>query len=428
MKVSIVGGGIVGCAIALEMRRRDHEVTVIDRNGEVGHGSTAASVGIVRRFYSQPGMIAMAHEGAFLWADWSSYIGPIDDDPAVFHRSGMLFVPPRMNDAVHAIVAEMKKIGVKASVLSADEVTERFPFLDTASSFPPRPAGDPDFFETTGRRIEGAVFEEDAGYVVSPSLATRNLRSAGEREGVRFLLHHEVREIRRIGSGRFRLETIQGSPIDSEVVVNASGPHSGKVNALAGVRLPLETRPLRQEVHTLPNPLFGEAAGATLPALGDMDGGIYARPEAAGRDIVIGSTDPECDELEWVDDPDDFPQHITETWWQRQCLRLMKRFPEVRLGPARGLAALYDVTVADWYPIVDRTDLPGYYVCIGTSGSSFKTAPVLGQLLAQIIEACEGGQDRNSIRVTLPRVGVSIDTRFLSRLRGDMETTGTVIG
>jgi len=88
------------------------------------------------------------------------------------------------------------------------------------------------------------------------------------------------------------------------------------------------------------------------------------------------------------------------------------------------------VTLRDWYPIVDRTSLPGYYVCIGTSGSSFKTAPVLGRLVAEIVDACESGRDTDSepVRLHLPRAGVSVDTGFLSRLRGEIRTTGTVIG
>lgn len=231
-------------------------------------------------------------------------------------------------------------------------------------------------------------------------------------------------------SGGFRVDFGDGGSVETEVVVNAAGPHSARVNQLAGVELPLETRPLRREVHALANPLHGEAGGAGVPVVGDLNGGIYFRPEAGGRDLIVGTTDPECDEPEWVDDPDDYTEGVTETYRQRQCLRLMKRFPEVRLGPARGLAALYDVTVRDWYPVVDRTDLPGYYVCIGTSGSSFKTAPVLGRLMAEIVDACEAGRDtdRHPIRLELPRAGVSVDTRFLSRLRGDIRTTGTVIG
>ena len=63
MQVCVIGAGVIGCAIALELRRRGFDVTSVDKNGDAGHGSTSSSCGIVRRFYSQPGMIAMAHEG-----------------------------------------------------------------------------------------------------------------------------------------------------------------------------------------------------------------------------------------------------------------------------------------------------------------------------------------------------------------------------
>ena len=429
MRVAIIGGGVVGCGTALELQQRGFQVTVLDKNGEVGHGSTSASCGVVRRFYSQPGMIAMAQEGACVWADWATYLGPIDDDKAVFHRPGMLFIPPRIDAEVRRIVTEMKKLRIEVSILSADQVAERFPFLDPVSQNPPRSPDDPSFFSTAGRPIEGAVFEKGAGYVVFPGLATRNLRDAGERDGVQFLLNREVQGITRPGSGVFRLEVQGGAVIESEIVVNVSGPHSGQINRLAGVELPLETRPLRREVHTLANPVFREGGALELPVCADLESGMYFRPEGNERDLIVGTMDPPCDELEWVE-PDDYNEGITETYWERQTLRLMKRFPSVRMGPKRGVANLYDVTVKDWYPIVDRTDLPGYYVSIGTSGSSFKTAPVLGRLMAEIIQSCESGRDTDlyPLPFTLPRAGVTIDPRFVSRRRGEIESMGTVIG
>jgi sarcosine oxidase subunit beta len=430
MKISVIGAGIVGCATAWELSRRGFEVVVLDRLGEAGHGSTSASCGIVRRLYAQPGMIAMAHESLQIWAGWDSYIGPIGEETIVFHRPGMLFIPPRLDDPIKRTVAEMQRLGIKASILSAEEVTGRFPFLDTASHFPPKPADDPAFLDPTGRRLDGAVFEEDAGYVVSPGLATHNLRLAAERDGVRFLLNREVTQVESVGSRRFRLRLMDGEAVESDAVVNAAGPHSSKVNRLAGVTLPLEIRPLRREVHALANPRHDPGGGLKVPVVGDLDGGIYFRPETGGRDLIVGSTDPECDTFDWVEDPDRFETGITDLYRQRQCMRLMKRFPEVRLGPRRGLAAMYDVSVKDWYPIVDKTDLPGYYVCIGTSGSSFKTAPVLGRLTAEIVEACEGGRDTDGdpIQLSLPRIETTIDTRFLSRLRGRLQSSGTVIG
>ncbi|MAG58479.1 MAG: FAD-dependent oxidoreductase [Planctomycetes bacterium] len=428
--VAVVGAGIVGCAIGLELARRGASCTVIDRNGEVGHGSTSASCGIVRRFYSTPTMIAMAHEGAHTWADWAGYLGvPEDSGIAHFERPGMLFIPPAIDDRVRAVVGHMRDLGVEVELLSKEEVEERFPFLDASSHSPIRQPDDDSFFDDTGRPIAGAVLEPDAGYVVSPQLATTDLRRAGDEAGVRFRLGRAVTEISRSGDG-FRISLQDGSVVRAGVVVNAAGPHSAIVNELAGVSLPIETRALRREVHAMDNPLFSAAAGSPVPILGDVDSGIYLRPEARGREFMVGSLDPECDEKEWVTDPDDFDETCSRQAFERHALRLMKRFPEVTLGSCRGVAGLYDVTLRDWNPILDRTDEPGFYVAMGTSGSSFKTAPVIGMALAELIQAGEAGRDhdRDPVGLTLPRTGAEIDLGFFSRNRGAHASSGSVLG
>jgi sarcosine oxidase subunit beta len=373
-------------------------------------------------------MIAMAHEGWHIWADWRSFVGDIEGDLIEFPRPGMIFIPPRLDASVLATAAEMQRIGIKAHVLSPAELKDRFPFLDVSSYYPPTPVSDPRFFEPSERQIEGAVYEENAGYVVFPALVAQNLRQAAERAGVVFRFNRRITAIEPGATRRFHLELAGGESLDADVVINVAGPHSGIVNRMAGVTLPLETRPLRREVHAQTNPLY--ESGVPLPIVGDLDGGIYFRPESRGRDIIVGSTDPQCDVLEFVDDPDNFDRGVTQLYRERQSLRLMKRVPSVTLGRPRGIADLYDVTLQDWYPIVDSTDRPGYYVCIGTSGSSFKTAPVLGMLTAQIVEACESGRDTDAapIQLELPRIGISVDTRFLSRNRATLQTTSTVIG
>ncbi len=431
MHACIVGGGVIGCAVALELRRLfEFDVTVIERHGEVGHGTTSASCAIVRRFYSQPNMIAFAQEGALTWANWGEHIGPLDDDLARFHRCGMLLIPPRVDDSVRSIVAEMRKVGASVDLLDADEVGMKFPFLDLESQWPPRPLDDPAFFEGRGQRIGGAVFERDAGYVESPDLATHNLRLAAEREGVRFCLKSTVVRVESGSRRRFVLTLKDGKQLHADVLINAAGPHSSLINRLVGVTLPLETRALQREVHLMRDPLGSAFDGLAMPIVGDVNGGTYFRPETSGRNVVVGSTDPECDEEEWVEDPDLFRDTVTEKVRQEQCLRMMKRVPSAAMGKLAGIGTLYDVTVKDWYPIVDKTDRAGYYVCIGTSGSSFKTSPVLGRLLASIIDSCERGRDvdREPLDFGLPRVGVSVNSSFLSRLRKDVVTTGTVVG
>ncbi|MAE78099.1 MAG: FAD-dependent oxidoreductase [Planctomycetes bacterium] len=429
--VAIIGAGVIGCSIALELARRDVSTTVIDRHGAVGHGSTSASCGIVRRYYSTPTMTAMAQEGALVWADWQSYLGTDDaSELARFERPGMLFIPPKIDESVQRTLAHMRELGVDAELLSPEEVARRFPFLETASQSPIRSPHDDDFFRATGRSIEGAVFEADAGYVVSPLLATQNLHAAAQVAGVGFRLGCGVVRVQVEAGNRFQLELSDGTALDAAVLVNVAGPHSGVVNRMVGVSLPIETRPLRREVAAIRNPRFTEPGEPPVPVVGDVDSGVYWRPESGGRDLLVGSLDPQCDVLEWVADPDDWNTNCTEAGYERQVMRTMKRFPEVDLDKRRGIAGLYDVTLCDWHPVLDRTDLPGYYVAMGTSGSSFKTAPVIGAVMAELIAACEAGHDHDAVpvRIQLPRTGFEVDVGFFSRLREGRMSSGTVLG
>jgi len=428
--VAVVGAGVIGCALGLELRRRGCGVTLFDQNGDVGHGSTAASCGIVRRFYSTMTMTAMALEGSLIWADWNDYLGAGDElGLARFERPGMLFIPPRMDAGVRRIAEHMRALGIAVELLEPDEITARFPFVDIRSHAPVRRPDADDFFEPTGRQIEGGVFEPDAGYVISPQIAAHNLRVAGEQAGAQFRLGRRVCAIERHSSA-FRLTLQGGEVLEARAVVNVAGPHSALVNRLAGVRLPIENRALRRETHVVRSPLFSEERDASLPVVGDVDSGIYFRPEAGGRDLIVGSLDPECDALEWVENPDDLEPTPTTDAFERQVLRLMKRVPRIEMGPRRGIVGLYDVTLLDWNPILDRTDLPGYYVAIGTSGSSFKTAPVIGAVMADLILACQAGHDHDAdpVKVTLPRAGFEVDLSFFSRRRGAHRSSGTVLG
>lgn len=424
-EITIIGAGVIGCSVALELARRGTSATVLDKNGDAGHGSTSASCGIIRRYYSTRTMTAMAQEGAEIWARWGEYLRSAED-LAVFERPGILFIPPAVDAGVEATVAHMRELGVDVELLSADEVAERFPYLDTSSHSPVRAPQDESFFEPTDRRIAGGVFEPDAGYIVSPQLATRNLRDAAEREGARFRLGHGVTAIEKLDEG-FRLTLDDGTHLETRALLNAAGPHSSLVNRMAGAELPLETRALRREVCALPNPEYAESDGS-IPIVGDVDSGIYFRPESGGKDIIVGSLDPECDTLEWVD-PDDWDTNCSVAGFERQVMRLMKRFPEAQLGQRKGIAGLYDVTPLDWHPILDRTDVPGYYVAIGSSGSSFKTAPVIGALMAELMLACEAGHDHDAdpVRLPLTHVEFEIDAGFFSRRRGARVSSNTVL-
>ena len=123
----------------------------------------------------------------------------------------------------------------------------------------------------------------------------------------------------------------------------------------------------------------------------DQDTATYCRPEV-GNHILIGSEDPECDKKEWVD-PDDFSRELTEQG-RIQAMRVAQRFTGLPIpSRVRGVVELYDVS-DNSIPIYDKSDLPGFYMAVGTSGNQFKNAPVVGEMMAALIDACEAGRDQ----------------------------------
>ena len=143
-------------------------------------------------------------------------------------------------------------------MLSAAQLRQRFPALDTGRYYPPRALDDERFWDGARGEVR-ALWTPDGGYVHDPQLATQNLMHAARAEGARLVLGAEIVAIETSGGRVTGLRTADGSVITAPVVVNAAGPHSGHVNDLAGVRgeFAISTRPLRQEVHHVAPPAAG---------------------------------------------------------------------------------------------------------------------------------------------------------------------------
>jgi sarcosine oxidase subunit beta len=413
--VVVIGAGVIGSSIAFALARDGHRVVVVDKAGGVGHGSTSASSAIVRFNYSSWSGVALAWESLHAWRDWAGHLGVPDGTAlAAFRRTGMLVVPADAG-RFEATTTLFDRAGVPWEHWTAQDIARRVPALDTGSFGPPRPVESEEFFAPAHGDVDG-LWTPDAGYVDDPQLAAQNLATAAESHGARYLLRRVVTGLRRQGP-RWTVST-SGGDLESEVVVNAAGPWSARVNALAGVEgdFGVHTRPMRQEVHHVVTP--PDYAGDAAVTLADLDLGTYLRPAGEGH-LLVGGTEPECDPLEWVDDPDAVDLRPTSARFRAQVTRAARRLPELRVpGRASGVVGVYDVT-DDWTPIYDRTSRPGFFVAIGTSGNQFKNAPTVGRLMATVIDAVRSGHDhdRDPVDLVLPRTGHTIGLGAFSRTR-----------
>ncbi len=76
----IIGTGVIGTATAFEMSKAGYKTLSLDRNTQIGHGSTAGSCAIIRMHYSTFDGTAFAWEGYHYWRDWKSYLGLPDGE------------------------------------------------------------------------------------------------------------------------------------------------------------------------------------------------------------------------------------------------------------------------------------------------------------------------------------------------------------
>ncbi|MCF8104736.1 MAG: FAD-binding oxidoreductase, partial [Desulfohalobiaceae bacterium] len=295
-------------------------------------------------------------------------------------------------------------VGVAYEELDNAKVEEMVPVINMWEYWPVKRPEDPAFFDPPTQKLEGALFCPEGGYVNDPALSTHNIMRAAEKYGAEFMFNVEVVDVRSENNKVKGITLKDGTRFDAEIVVNAAGPHSFKVNQMAaGVfeGCNIKTQALRHEVMHCPSPEGYDYLNDGYH-ISDGDVGCYYRPEV-GNVFLIGSEDPDCDPQVWPD-PDAFyageggpgeNNELSKKQWKAQCYRLALRVQSLQVPEQpRGVCDLYDCS-DDWIPVYDKSDLDGFYMAIGTSGNQYKNAPVVGRMMAELIDAVEKGLDHD---------------------------------
>jgi sarcosine oxidase subunit beta len=425
----IIGAGIIGCAIALSLRRRGFRTLNIDQGPSPGYGSTSYSAAIIRPYYSTFEGTSLAFEGHYVWANWGDYLRYTPDDALNYNQCGCLVLEAEENQRLQKTRSVLAEVGVPYDDVGQADLRAFLPGADLRRFGPPRRIDDDAFGETDGSEIEGGVFCPTGGYVTDPQQASRHIAHAVALEGGKFLFGKTITAIAQEDGRITGVSLADGTSISAPIVVNAAGPFSAQVNAMAHAAHPAQiaTRALRQEVAHLAMPV--DAGKSSLRCvLTDADAGVYMRPDQ-GTHILVGSLEPACDTLNYVA-PDGFYDGLSEQW-TNQVWRAALRFPQLAIpNTAQGFAALYDVS-DDWIPVYDVTDVKGFFTAIGTSGNQFKNAPVVGEIMAAIIAHAQGGADHDlsAAEFTMPYTGKSLDLKCFSRLRARNEASSfSVLG
>ena len=427
----VIGAGIIGACTGFELAKRGYRVLNVDKLPEAGLGSTSGSCAIIRFHYSTPDGVAIAREGYYYWVDWPKYLETVDETGLVkYVNTGAIVFKTKKNHYLKNVMASLDELRVPYWEMSPEEITKKVPILNAKSYGPPVLPSDERFGRPTADRIAGAIYVPESGLISDPKHSVHNVQRAGEAAGGKYMFKAEVVAIRKRDNRVAGITLADGTEIDAPVVINVAGPHSYIINRLAGVEdeMNIKTRPLRQEVCHVPAP-EGFDYNHLGAVMSDGDVGCYSRPEV-GNHILIGSEDPECDTLEYIDDPDNYNTNFTEQW-TTQAMREAQRISDLRIpNQPSGVVDLYDCS-DDWIPIYDKSSLPGFYMAVGTSGNQYKNAPAVGVLMAELIGAVEAGHDhdKDPVQFTMKYTRRNCNIGFYSRLREiNPDSSFSVIG
>jgi len=263
-------------------------------------------------------------------------------------------VDPAHAEALRANVAMQQRLGIDTRLVSREELTEISPDLRVDD-------------------VGAAAYEPGSGFA-DPNATTFAFAAAARRLGATIETDCEALRIVTEGGRVAGVETSRGR-VAAPVVVAVPGAWAGRL--LDPLGLDFGLTPYRIQVS-----IFRWPEGFTRrhPAVIDSTHSAWIRPEGRAGTLIgveLGAGHA---------DPDKYDEGVDEAYVTLCREALATRFPAFERSTMRGGWAGMIMMSPDGRPIIDQVpSVPGLFVMLGDSGTSFKTSPAIGRCLAEWI-------------------------------------------
>ncbi len=357
--VAIVGAGIFGTSAALELVQRGHKVTLLDP-GPIPHVLAASTdiSKVLRMDYGPDEFYTELMEGAFAgWERWNQ-----DWGVELYHQTGMLFLvtePMASGSFEHESYRLLEARGHPVERLTVNQVTDRFPAWNA-------------------ERFAEAYFNPRAGWAESGEVVAR-LLADGKRLGVSVrggvamerLLVEGTRVVGVVGTG--------GEEIVADTTVVAAGAWTPSLLPELGEVMWAVGQPVYHFQLADPSK-FQPPAFVTWSA--DISTtGWYGFPALDNGTLKLANHGPGKRQ------PAEAPREVDPQQESRFREFLRDLLPGLTDAPAvfNRLCMYCDTWDGDLW--IDRhPEKEGLVVAAGGSGHGFKFGPMLGPIIADVVE------------------------------------------
>ncbi len=351
--IIIIGGGVVGCAVARLLSRYEGSVALLEGADDVAEGASKANSGIVHAGYdAKPGSLKakLNVEGARMYP---ALCAEVD---APYGQPGAMVLAFREDE--RPTIQKLYDQGI-ANGVEALRVIERDEILRLEPNVNPE--------------VICALLVPTSG-LTSPYELTCALADHAAVNGVEFRMNTFVKEIHP-AEGGFRLVTSQGE-MTAKIIVNCAGVHSAELhNQLSGTKLTVIPR--KGEYYLLDHvkPLQFTMTMFQCPT--KMGKGILVSPTVHGN-LLLGPTATDVEDgsavettaegLKWAADA------ARLTWPKENLRNVITTFAGMRAHEENGDFVIGPVE-----------GMPGAYETVGIESPGLSAAPAIAEYLVGMI-------------------------------------------
>jgi glycine oxidase len=353
LRVAIVGAGVVGLSIALELRSRGADVAVYDRGIELGGGVSIRAAGMLGAAFEwaaehdQRALAALARHAGQLWPDQAARLERLGGGPVEYSREGALVVARTPGEAewITSLTAACQARNVPALTLPLRDLAVREPALAPGL-------------------LAGLWLPDDQQ--VDPVLVLQRLGAALNRIGVGLRFG---RQVDRITAGQHFLMP-DGERYDRVVIANGAQPAPVFVGPRGARLSPGLPAPVPVKGHIL---AIGPIEQGPRHVIHTRD--VYIAPKS--RWILVGTTSE---------------RNRADTEVDRKAINQL-RARAAALVPA--LADAPELTAwagvrpgsPDDQPLIGQTAIPGVFAALGHYRNGVLFAPATANIVAdQVID------------------------------------------
>jgi sarcosine oxidase len=352
---AVVGAGVFGTWSALRLRESGRTVALLDAFGPGNAKSSSGGASrVIRMGYGWDEIYT--HWAMRSLAAWKELFQQVGRDE-LFRKTGMLWTARKGHPHAEGTLAVFRRLAVKHEVLTATEVTRRYPAM------------------RFDEEIIG-IFEPESGALLA-NQAVRAVAGTAVKAGVEVI---EGRVMPFAEKGLLpRVLTEDGRTVEADNFVFACGPWLPKLFPSAVGR---RIRVTRQPV------FYFDAPPMEMPIWLDFSDfrGPYTIPPLDGKSFKLA-----LDQHGAPFDPDDGSRMVTEAETASARAFLSERFPALRdVALLETEVCQYESTSNGDFLIDRHPAMSNVWLVGGGSGHGFKHGPAVGEYVANLMGGTPG--------------------------------------